>query len=78
MKFSWDNNHLSKQINKCERHGEGTEENVGDGEVDNEDVPGCEHHLVGEEGQDDGQVTNHTQSNDDAVESYQTVVHLWL
>ena len=42
--------HLCEEINKCERHGEGTQQDVGDGQVRDEDVPRGQHHLVGQEG----------------------------
>ena len=37
--------HLCQEINKCERHGEGAQQDVGDGEVRDEDVP-CRQHLL--------------------------------
>ena len=67
--------HLCEEINKCERHGEGTEQDVGDGEIRNEDVPRGQHHLVGQESQKDGGVTNDAKYDDETVENNQSVVN---
>ena len=66
--------HLCQEINKCERHCEGAQEDVGDGKVCYEDVSRCQHHLVGEEGQDDGKVADHPEDNDQTVQDNQAVV----
>ena len=70
--------HLCEKINKCERHGEGTEQDVGDGQVCDEDVPCGQHHLVGKEGQDDGKVANHPEDNHQTVEDDQAVMDTGL
>ena len=36
---------IGEYVNEGERHGEGAEEDVGDGQVGNEDVPGGQHCL---------------------------------
>ena len=69
---------LCEEIHKREWHGEGAEEDVGDGQVGDEDVPRGQHHLVGQEGQDDGEVANHPEDDDQAVEHNQAVVNAWL
>ena len=70
--------HLCEEINKCERHGEGTEQDVGDGEIRDEDVSRGQHYLVGQEGQDDGKVANHPKDNHQTVEDDQAVMDTGL
>ena len=67
--------HLCQEINKCERHGEGAQQDVGDGQVSDEYVPCGQHHLVGQEGQDDGEVADHTKDDDQTVKNNQAVVN---
>ena len=67
-----------EQVHQCEGHREGTKENVGYRQVGNEDVPRGQHHLVGQEGQDDGEVANHPEDDDQAVEHNQAVVNAWF
>ena len=69
---------LCEEIHKREWHGEGAEEDIGDGQVGDEDVPRGKHHFVGQEGQDDGEVANHPEDDDQAVEHNQAVVNAWL
>ena len=67
--------HPRQQVHQCERHSEGTKENVRYGEVGNEDVPRSQHHLVGEESQEDGGVTNDAKYYDQTIEDNQGIVH---
>lgn len=66
--------YLGQQVHQCQWHCEGTEENVRDGEIGNEDVPGGQHDLVGEESHQDGDIANNTEYYDQAVEDNQGVV----
>ena len=70
--------HLCQEIHKCKRHGEGAQQNVRDGQVGDEDVPRGEHHLVCQEGQDDGEVPDHPEDDDKTVEDNQAVVYTRL
>ena len=64
-----------QEVYQGERHGEGTEEDVGYRQVGNEDVPRGQHHLVGQESQKDGGVTNDAKYDDETVENNQSVVN---
>ena len=64
-----------QEVHQCERHGEGTQEKVRDGQVGNEDVPCSQHHLVGQESQEDGGVTNDAKYYDQTVENNQGIVN---
>ena len=70
--------YLGQEVHKSERHCEGTEEDVGDGEVGNEDVPGGQHDLVGQERDDNGKVANEAEDDDNTVEDNQAVVDCGL
>ena len=65
---------LREEVHQGEGHGEGAEEDVGDGEVGDEDVPGGEHHLVGEEGEEDSDVAHDAEYYNQTVEDNQRVV----
>ena len=69
---------LCEEINKREWHGEGAEEDVGDGQVGDEDVPRGQHHLVGQEGQDNGKVANNPKDDHQTVEDNQAIMDTGL
>ena len=78
INFNLSLKYLRQQVHQRQGHCEGAKEYVRYREVGDEDVPGGEHHLVGEESQDYGGVTNDAQYDDQAVENNQRVVHQWI
>ena len=64
-----------QEVHQGERHGEGTQEDVGYRQVGNEDVPRGQHHLVGQECQKDGGVTDDAKYYDQTIENNQSIVN---
>ena len=74
INFNLSLKYLRQQVHQRQGHCEGAKEYVRYCEVGDEDVPGGEHHLVGEEGEEDGDVAHDAEYYNQTVEDNQRVV----